>query len=457
MWSKQVCILARYEPNAEQPWNEKSSEDDLERTKLTTGEIIMIDDRFYVLTCFHGVVFSSNIVIIGWTNEGDRVVTEPLAHRVDAPELDLSLIEMKPDFECDDPLTIDDFLLDHTTMFTIDRKIVSKSMESNETHRANLLYISDEMEVATSPSQPRLPYIHVMPETLDKTWRWGLSGTLVRSRKGSVAGMVKSCDRYNSSTIILIPSITLVRFVTEVNYKDSYHGLNFLPLDFQLVQCILDKEEVPFLMCKGDYKWIHSGLMFHEIAGKKITDDGRIQYHGWKLTIDAYIALTKLNSTMKLTVYDPDKDTVTTDNIGLCNVYNSIKIPPSERIEYCWIQNHAFVQLSDTLLHQWRERGDNYINSLTTDYVKRPYSINRTRRVIAIVASKNSRVQKLIDSMRKHSTPELLVIKSVDGKLVRDIDKLTKNRHWTNLELGKSNSRKAEYRIIRSGECVSIV
>ena len=112
--------------------------------------------------------------------------------------------------------------------------------------------------------------------------------------------------------------------------------------------------------------------------------------------------------------YHNDDDVLVSQEVEIYSVLDTVKIGEVSNIRWININGNIFVELSKTFLDAMKELGINYYPNIQSDIIRRPYSINHKRRLIALIYSDHPTIQMTINELRRSN--KVLLAKYTNNK-----------------------------------------
>ena len=221
-----VFVLAKCKADNLRPWNNEEKF----ISKRSMGSLIKINDRIYVLTCYHGVRNNVNVVMHRLISSG-KIQKMGINLVAMAPELDIALF--KTELDDDDFITFEDFnykFPEEGTRLNIFLNELKQTSETNAVLNSHSFTCNCKdifFEKQNAFNMPVMPIINIdISSPTDSHKLSGVSGSLVIDPKidAKICGMVSYSDS-GLSDISLVPSATILRFLTEFKNSNTYFGL----------------------------------------------------------------------------------------------------------------------------------------------------------------------------------------------------------------------------------------
>jgi hypothetical protein len=216
-------------------------------TKYSIGNIIKIDKKLYIITCYHGLEKFITITMLQ-NNKKYKLDCSAIF-----PEYDLALLKPHHNIKCNTWFTQDDFNYGVDNMNCVlpfiildiykKRLVVNKSQYKKPINRYELEHCRSFIAPETLFAYIKLDFIDLDETNLD-----GTSGTFVFDNNNKVIGMINSIR--NGELRILHISI-IHRFLLEYFVKGCIKGVCVLPIAKQFN--IINKK-IPGYIIKNTYK-----------------------------------------------------------------------------------------------------------------------------------------------------------------------------------------------------------
>ena len=425
-----VGLIADIPMDYSNPW---ISDKRHHRTKLTSGwlftennvgdgEIDILVDKnqskthteTYLVTTFHGIRMCSSLQMVMLNKDGEKKVYQiGTLSRIDAPELDLTMIRLPSKMKSDAYTRADMHIkMPHNDLTFIQ----TIRLESDI---IDIVFIPHNLRITNIThdrcsdysNYPLLPEIrtNIVDDKFSESYIDAFSGSAVFDVDGGIVGIVTSLH-IATSAICITPTIVMMRFINEVLSTSAYNGIKFMPMKYK--PCYgehPDGNTLNLLLCRNNYKNLKKGYLISSMNDNKFDSKGCIKLHGWNLHIDAYIALC-----VTIKYYHNDDDVLVSQEVEIYSVLDTVKIGEVSNIRWININGNIFVELSKTFLDAMKELGINYYPNIKSDIIRRPYSINHKRRLIALIYSDHPTIQMTINELRRSN--KVLLAKYTNNK-----------------------------------------
>lgn len=456
-----VLISAKCLADNLKPWYEDSKY----LNKMSIGSLIriddptdnQIDDNLYVLTCYHGVRNSVDVICYNFANvnnknnKNGRIIKDKLTFVASAPELDLTFYKsnIKPDIGSKSYLTIKDFKSQLTKKDSKLHLIINKMKHTSKTNvqlvKSNHVCVCKDLifDKMNAFNMPIMPVINVNTDELDVDNLSGISGTLLTNSSNNIAGMVSYIDS-DLSEISLVPSLTIKRFLEEIQSVGTYKGLCGLYMNISnntIIDSLQNKYSIKRF--KNSFK---IGDKLLSIDNKTLDEHGQLydQNVGCKIPFQAYIAMNFLAADkLSVKVWTKDEDRFFEEDI-------SIKLNPHSemlRIPYTQIKtdrtyimkkyfvnfhNLIFIELNEEIIDVYSNFGIQLTDDTLRYLVEKPYGNENDRIVVLVDIIKNNldeSIRTIFDSFGictlSDDKPYILpVAKLISGRKIKNIESL---------------------------------
>ena len=275
-----------------------------ETIKYSIGNLILIKDNIFVLSCYHGIKNHTEINMI--LHNTSYVLTCAAA----LPEYDLVLLKPNHIINCTDVsyYTINDiYRLIEKSYCTIPS--LKLNIFYNRVDIVNILqnisYDSVQIESPISMISPKIVYISFPCNMLnDQINIKGLSGSLLLNKHNSIIGMVTSVI---DEKIMVLHSSMIYRFLKEYAETCTINGICNIPMDYKVV-CVNNTNGLMVLNAHSiqykksissfdsninHYHCMEQSDIIMGINNKQILSNGNIKCDilGIDIPIDTYIGL----------------------------------------------------------------------------------------------------------------------------------------------------------------------
>ena len=431
-----TTVFATFASNYLKPWIKTGRRG---FAKISTGSIWSINDTYYLVTCLHGVQYSTDVRCLVSVEKGEGKGNEKketnddqlqlsLGERIDIPEFDLTLIRLMDPI----PEQVKPYCL---TMDSLKTTIDQSSLTLLNTSKFKLHKFRYQMQPQYN-CLPSMPIILTEIETTSGEELPGLSGSMGIDPDKSVYGMVVSViDKTHD--VIICPASVLQPIFEQVATTGTYSGLMIMPLVTEYVEGELETgESVNMYMVHSAHQSLKPGYLISHVGSIPVGQDG-FKFHNWTVPLTTYLSLTyQTTDPISLTYYTEDSDHPKKTKLVMYNYRDSVKLSSTSEFKYVTIDGYTFVELTDSLLQEWCGINVNYYNSLKRDCVSQPYSLTRKRKLVGVVCSPSKIINRFIHNQ------QMPLVKKVNGKMVYGLDDL-KHNYPMELVLGLSGKAAA--------------
>ena len=270
---------------------------------LGIASLLKLDNKLYVLTCHHCINNTSNYELIIGKNKYKCSVA------FISEELELALLNFEYDIKSNF-LSVDDFECD---IILIDKELkintlnLTKYVEKNKFSKFELKcsFIETKLETVESINMPKMPFItlHLKDKFDDDFIIDGISGSLVSGKNNKIIGIVTSI---NNSTIQIIPSVIICRFLKEIKDTGEFNGLCTIVGKFSVCNFETDlRQQRNGIYVENTYNMNYNNYNYKNLEkGANLKNsDIIIEINNKQVNKNGYIYDDKMKSDIHLTSY----------------------------------------------------------------------------------------------------------------------------------------------------------
>lgn len=417
-------------------------------TKNGMGFILTLNDESYVITCYHGIKNSHEIV--GYTLD-NKFTKYNLSMIVKSCTMDLALLKIDNRI---DGYTINDLYRGLPTsddlsvnLYKINYNNGNKTTINIKKYEKNKYNITYERLI--SFIQPELPYINIIEENPivkeNRDFNFeGTSGSIALYDK-KIIGIFSSIT--NDGVITLTPSLSIIRFLNEYIKYGCIHGLCYIYGLKNIVR--LNDHNIGYgLKLEGSHNIKHNKVInkniklmdtdiIYKINNLKIDSNCCVD----NMPITTYIALNYMeNDTIPLKILRTNsKKEHTKIEVNLKGVViEKIKLIPEENnMKFVELYGLIFTEISEELLKDYYKKDIILVNEFIEKINKRPFSSNR--KIIVIVDINRDRIDReilnIIDELKfplinieenKYVMPELVKVNNIIIKNLKELSEIAR-------------------------------
>lgn len=451
--NKPLCGIIQAETNTDFiNYPLSSCQENKKITLLNIGNIVFINNRYYIITCYHCVKNTLNITI----QIKDNRYKCYLEYFSD--EFDLALLIIN-EYKGDHIIKPDDFVTDLTgksyikgldiSTFQRHKKIKDKIYNCKE---INLITNNSVHTSNVSYNLPKIPYISVqIQEDIDDIHELqGISGSFLMNKNKKILGII---NRVENSSIHAISTSTIQRFINEIEKTGNFKGICTLVGRYASCEYVPDHES----QRKGNalyvedcmdinynnynyndnntYMNIRNGDLIIEVNGHKIDDHGMID--GSNIDMQTYIAMNFFcGSIIPLKILRCKNN-----NNDYKEKKINIRARPLSSMKYISVSFNKLynyhglilVELSEDMINYYRDIGVTIGYSFRKNYIDNPYRNNLDEKIIVLInLDKKNLNKKTTEKINKLGLPlikiekdyTLAVLNKVNKKKINNVDEL---------------------------------
>lgn len=404
-YSSSGILISRCNPNIISNDQYKS-----DVVKLNSGSIFRINDKNFILSCYHCIKNSSSNLLMN-QNESYKCSVVCIA-----PELDLGLLLIDDNintmpYNMNDSLELPlaDFI--ENQKFEIETPDIDEYMKSGKCVTTNIecTFYDIIQSSHISLNIPKMPFIRVNLNRKynDISQLSGISGSIVKIPKtNKIIGMISSIiDTY----VYIIPACCIQRFLIEFGSTSQFNGISSLVIKTNA--CMFEPNELKSKLTYGifvnDTYGVKSNLMKNDIIvqinGYSLNVNNKIYDPVAKYLFDfnVYIALNIISGTqIPLKIARLKRGTTSTyieKDISVdARSLNSMKYIPIESNKKIYEFSHmTFMELSEDIINYYIDLGILTGKSISDKYISTPYRNIESFIVILIHIDKTHLTSKI--------------------------------------------------------------
>lgn len=463
--------------------------------KYSMGCFITINNKFYVLTCYHGIHNHIDVHIYNFCDKTKSLIKINATVKFISDELDLALLEInnngnngKIDFSDFQMLKMNDFNCSNKnnksnknnsnkTKYIIPVKEIKKDSTNFNVKKYNVTlqnhnnndcdnnYTYDNL---TSLNIPKLPYIKLSTKELsiEKIKKLkGVSGTIVFDNMKKIQGIVTNFYTVKDEIYVLTLK-AINRFLNEIYLTNNFNGLCGIVNKKKLCEfehdnvdywgyMIVDKSIINYNnnICSTNNKYgngLNYGDIIFQVNNHPLNDKGKIydKEIDSYVPFNTYIALNYKNMDMiKLRIMRNEKNDYIEKKIKIKSrplwTMKNIMIRHNNKFVNC--NGIIFTELSEDIIEFYNNHNmiiDGYGRYI---YTNKPYQDNGKKIIIAINLKKSELPMDFLKSANKIGFP---LIKNYDNKYYFPIlDKINRKKNFNLNDLNKIK-KSAKYKLL---------
>jgi len=414
--------------------------------KINSGTIFRINDKNFILTCYHCI---NNSYDNTWILANNKYKCSVVCT---APELELGILSIddKLPYHIYDELECS-FLNLKDQKLTIEMTNIDKYLNSGKCSKINMTCTFQDIVQSghLSLNIPKMPFIRI---TLNKkindiSQLSGMSGSVIKSKRGKIIGIISSViDTY----IYVVPSIIIKRFIDEFKINNHFKGI--CPLAIKYSPCMFDPHELKSKSIYGILITNNYGIknnllkndVIVQINEKSIDKYSRIYDFNTKSLIDfnVYIMLNfQYGSQIPLKIARLKKGSTTIykekDIILDARTLNSLKYIPIESNKKIYeFANMKFIELSEDIINYYIDSEIITCKSIGDKYIDTPYRNANNYVVIMFDIDKTQlylEIKETVTDIGLPITPikdkqfSFTVIKKINNNIINSIEDVIRN------------------------------
>lgn len=420
---------------------------------ISIGNLFMVNDKIYTLTCNHCIKNTVNHEFIF----NNKIFSCTL--KIFSEELELALLEIHGLKISTDLLNINDLDLKIQTSDTkmilytlnIDDYIEHQQCNPMAIECFNYRMVYKKME---SLNIPELPSILMQASIITEMDMHGMSGSLIFAN-GKILGMLSNIK---NSDMYVIPSRTIYRFLMEFIKTNNFVGLCTIVGDTQIIEfetdegkqlkgihilntLNIDYNNYPYTQNRSKCSNFKLDDIIINIDNKEIVEDGKVydDFLQTYINYQSYISLNyicgdeiKFNImrcvNIKLSDYKEQKLLIRARPL------NSIKYIPLMSTNNIFTYNGlVFGIINENIIKEYNNVGINIGYSLREYYINNPYRNEQLDVIVLLDINKNGLDKKIIEKIDSIGLPvhhisekeyAIPVIKKINKHKITSLEKL---------------------------------
>ena len=398
----------------------------------------------YVLTCFHGIKNAYELIV--YKLEHDVVKKYEVKKVINAYEMDLALLKI----ECITDITNLNFFkipyprAHEKLMYYI--TTISATPETNEMnyklHTCTFLQMMYTKQF--SFNMPLMPIVNVkLLEEIDELT--GLSGCCVFNKDNLIVGIISNIQM-STKMISVVPSVSIMRFLKEVELFDDFNGLCDIVSTLKLCEITIEKNYNALIVdnCFDINYYNNTQIkltdtlghtlknndIIYEINNHQFNSDGLVSSHKQNIPLSSYIALNYMtDDIIPLKIYRKYEPKDIKLKARPVKTMRYIPVVSDKKyVEHCGL---IFTEITEELLELYRNNGINISGPFLNNYIKNPYRNGNESIIIVLDINRNNIPDKILNKFDDIGLP--LVQVSVEAK---------SNKTYNMLQLLKINKKK---------------
>lgn len=370
--------------------------------KYSLGTVLDINQAQYILANDYAIKNNVNLQVIIFNDEPEIHDLEVIC---ESSELGLCLLQI-PEYIHATSVQYTDFKSSFLINDSVDMSFLDFSpTDGLSRHNYPIDIMGVVYERWTCYNLPKMPGLQVAPADehfLEEEFKIGIQGALIHSGLNVYGLLFKNYD----SNYIAVPSITIIRFISEYKARKEFRGicdiigdLKFVDGEFVAKTTIKPLNKESTKIKKGE---IILGTDKYQIDPEGNIDDMRT---GTKVPFRTYIALTYHESEML--------NLITTNNSGLrfersivmepLQNYRTIPINMNKKV--IDINGFMFLECSEELLELYRLEGFDIDGSWTKYWTRNPYSVTSKRIYLLSNIDKTQQKEETLDIIESKNLP----------------------------------------------------
>jgi hypothetical protein len=400
------------------------------------GTLLTINEKTYILTCFHGVKNAHTITIRSFEKKFNKkishyqitkIVLPTTAKQHHLPEFDLTLIELDKIYKT--ALNLDMFDNIYPTvgedlrLIMYDTKRIDQKIQIDRKEKICKV-IKIDYDNLSSYHRTKIPYIYLSSESIIKEYPdlGGISGSLIINKKNKIIGIVSNIQQ-PENLLMIIPSYNCYRLIQEIISRGQTDGI-----------CSIVGKSGPIIGNKN-YKSGHmiiksygvnygsalNGIKDNDIITKidnlDVNNFGQVFDSNCNshIRLPAYIALNYItNSVINLEIQRSINGSIWSQlkiPITLRPINSTTYLPDIFNGKYYEIQGLIFVELSEDLIDYLEDININLIGVVEKYRKYSPYRNHNQKAIALIDINKNHMTKAEYELVTKHGLPYRRVLR----------------------------------------------
>lgn len=447
------------------------------------GILLKHSNILYVLTCFHGVKNSIDIMIYIFkkNKNGYALTKESATLESFVPEFDLAILKLNNSIEeVGDSTSIfaNTTFPKENVLLNFDCPDISRTTKNTlkidyKTHKLKFINIDFE-KLAGFLGYP-IPLIKIdgteLVEEYPELEHGGISGCCVYNN--NIVGIISNINK-DTQHMSIIPNYIINLFLTEYLEKGYIMPKSCIPATMNIICMNKERENMYIVTNVFSNQSINlkKNDMIFKIDGKKFDDNGLVYDEKINLSmpLQTYIALNyAVNEPISLSVV----------RLKTLNSYKYHKISlnsyPLEQMKYITttydgkyiqIAGFTFIELTEDMIHFLEDCSIILIGTITKYYKTRPFRVADKKIIVLIDMDTNQMADNIATKANELGLPilhqfksfcYLPVITKINGEKISSLNQLNQLINGDNNKVSLSLSEKISMAIeIKNNICVSI-